>query len=529
MIKKMVRHLFGTEEKTSAAGKRNLYVTDSDDAGVIRSSLLFNEAWYRSTYGLGEYLDAAAHYLQQGWKMGYEPSQVFSGRDYLERYEDVRTAGINPLLHLEKFGYAEGRWHAEIQGQWTEILSENPECQTSLQDGFLRLRITNACNAKCRYCGVRLGFGPEKEHAMDPVWFYEYCRPLYERVKMILVTGGDAFVAQESYAYMKFLSEEYPQVTVMTESNGIAFDEKFQHMAADNLFKTHFSINASTAEVFSKGCWEGTGGEIAYPKLMENIKSYMASLEQTGKLCFAPSLSMVINKDNFEDVLDFMKLSLRMHAWYIGFFFDYTENNMAEDYFGCPETSRPVLRMLMELERLLAGKVLVYFRLWLPIKETEGLQREVEALPLAELQEKYAEVWSLAKDRSVVAEFEERNTMRRLAGKKELTFDEDMTPSIQLKERCGRAMCFAPWQELDLYPNGRMDFCGWFVPTQDIHSFIQDGSVDWARALNSFAYMSARKRMLQGNFRGCQACCPMNSSRNPIVPVHKYGLERLQK
>ena len=499
----------------------------ADGREAIEASLLFDSDWYRRQHGLGEYLDVASHYLTKGWKKGWEPSPFFSGEEYLRLYPDVKAAGMNPLLHFEKFGFSEGRYREQLRHRRAEIAAAHPECRTDLEGGILRIRITNACNAKCRYCGVRLGFGSEKEHAMEPAWYYELCKPLYEKVNIILITGGDAFIAGESYNYMKFMCENYPGITLMTESNGIAFDDRFRRLAAEYLFKTHFSINASTAEIFDQSCWEGPGGDTVYPRLMENIETYIELLKKEDKLCFAPSMSMVINHDNYQDVREFTRMALRHHSWYICFFFDYTENDMSGDYFGRPAEMRPVLKEMMEIERVLAGRVMFYFRLWIPGKEAAPLQAEVEEERLEDLEERYRDLLELSEGRSVEGEFRARNEWRRRMGKKELAFSEDFAPTVRLEERGGRSMCFAPWGELDLYPNGRMDFCGWFEPTLDLRDYLREGTVDWEAALNSYEYMAARKRILHGNFRGCQNCCPMNSVKNPIVAVHQYGRDRL--
>ena len=511
-----------------SASVKDGQMTDNEDAiETIRASLLFDEAWYRKEYGFGEYLDAAKHYLMQGWKEGREPSPFFSNEEYLSLYPDVRESGMNPLLHFELHGFAEGRYREQIAANRKKIAAAYPEYCTDLADGLLRIRITNACNAKCRYCGVRNNFGAEREHAMEPVWYYEYCKPLYEKVNVILITGGDAYIAKESYPYMQFMSENYPQITLMTESNGIAFDERFRRLAADHLFKTHFSVNSSNAEVFDRSCWEGEGGATVFPKLLENIREYVELLRKEDKLCFAPSLSMVINHDNVDDVREFVRLALGLHAWDIVFYFDYTENDMNGDYFGYPEQTRKVLRMLMEVERVLAEHVLVYFRLWIPAKEADPIQQEVEAAPIGELEEKYHDLLELCKGRSPKKEFDQRNAWRRKQGKRELTFYEDVAPSLRLERRQEQQMCFAPWGEIDLYPSGRMDFCGWFDPTLNLKDFIREHRVDWEEILNSFAYMSARKRILHSNFRGCQVCCPMNSVKNPITPVEKYNCGRI--
>lgn len=52
---------------------------------------------------------AAEHYVRVGFSSGFRPNGVFDTRWYLENYEDVRRAGINPLLHYWVYGWLEGR------------------------------------------------------------------------------------------------------------------------------------------------------------------------------------------------------------------------------------------------------------------------------------------------------------------------------------------------------------------------------------------------------------------------------------
>ena len=507
-------------------------MTDKD---FIKNSLLFDAAWYCKTYGFGEYLDAAEHYLIIGWREGKNPSAFFSTADYLKKNPDVAAANLNPLLHFEKYGVKENRYRAEINAAMPKILKRYPECRSEFYGGLLRIRITNACNAKCRYCGVRLSFGEEVNHAMDKNWLYEICKPLYSSAGVILITGGDAFFAKESYNFMKFLSENFPQVTIMTESNGIAFSEKFQDLARENLFHLHFSLNASNAEVFAKSCWDKGDENTArkmYALILRNIKSYISKLEAENKICFAPDLSMVINKDNFDDVANFVELALRLRAAFTMFFFDYTENDMTSEYFSNPETSRPALKTLMELERVLADKFLIYFRLWIPTKEAAIIQQEVEATPIDELNKKYAKFLELAKDRDIVKDFESRNKIRRANGKAELDFVNDFTPTIHLKQNAEKDICSAPWDGVDVMPNGNINFCCFFEPTLNIKNFIRLDAqgkefVNWDEILNSYDYVSARYRILHNDFEGCQVCCPMNSVKNPVEPVSKYNLDRM--
>ena len=507
-----------------------------EDKNIIAHSILFDADWYKKNYDLGEYLDAAKHYLTIGWKENKNPSPYFSTAEYLEKNPDVATENLNPLLHFEKFGFKEGRWHDELEKVMPEILKHHPECKSNLNGGLLRIRITNNCNAKCRYCGVRLTMGEEFFHAMEPSWYYELCKPLYEKLHLVLITGGDAFFAKESYNYMMFMSENFPQITLMTESNGIAFNDKFQTLACENLFKTHFSINASNAEVFAKSCWDADDSATAkkmFALMIKNIKSYLTKLESANRISFAPDFSMVINKDNADDILNFAELALELHAGFLVFFFDYTENDMSSEFFSEPETSRPALKTLMELERVLAEKVLIYFRVWIPTKEVENLQQEVESIPLAELKQKYKKFLQLAEGRNILAELEERNKIRRAAGKFELDLVHDFSPTLHLRTDVDKAICSAPWNEIDLSPDGRMDCCCWFEKTRNFNDFIQTDSegkkfVDWEKTLNSFEYASIRYRILKEDFRGCAVGCPLNSVKNPIASVTKYNLDRLK-
>lgn len=53
--------------------------------------------------------NAYSHFLQKGWKEGYDPSALFDTSAYLEANPDVAGLGINPLTHYIQKGMAEYR------------------------------------------------------------------------------------------------------------------------------------------------------------------------------------------------------------------------------------------------------------------------------------------------------------------------------------------------------------------------------------------------------------------------------------
>ncbi|MBE9640229.1 rhamnan synthesis F family protein [Salipiger mangrovisoli] len=76
----------------------------------IGRSPFFDRDWYARRYLPGQRLGSAArHYLVQGAAAGHDPGPEFSTRGYLAAHPDVAAAGMNPLLHYERYGRAEGR------------------------------------------------------------------------------------------------------------------------------------------------------------------------------------------------------------------------------------------------------------------------------------------------------------------------------------------------------------------------------------------------------------------------------------
>jgi len=376
----------------------------------------------------------------------------------------------------------------------------------------LRIRITHKCNARCRYCGQSNFHKELQEISLKREVLYEYCRPLYEKIKIILLTGGDPLVSEEGFPFSSFISENYPSITLFLETNGIGFTEKWQRMAADNLMKVHISLNASNEEVYCQGCWAGEQGSKAYQKISKNIRDYMSLLRKMGHGMFAPDVSMVINKDTADDVRAFVKYTLAEGLQYCAFFFDLTENDKSKDYFGQPETSRRALKELMKIERVLAGKFQVFFKLFLPQKELKMMQPEVEAVPLAELNNEYADILEIAKDRSIEAEYEARRAIRKNRGKKELSFMEDLSPFFRQKRIGNKITCANPFHQLDIGVNGYFDCCCLITPRFNIYK--PEGGVDLERVYNHPAMKRLRKDML----KNCYTLCPPNC---PLIPEHK--------
>ena len=76
-------------------------VASADDRALLVASGLLDEAWYRVRASLSDGVDAAAHYLDQGWLQGLEPREGFEGEFLRPYYESCGRTGPPALTWLE--------------------------------------------------------------------------------------------------------------------------------------------------------------------------------------------------------------------------------------------------------------------------------------------------------------------------------------------------------------------------------------------------------------------------------------------
>ncbi len=105
-IKRLIKRDLNRNDK---ANHENRYIVKYPEEVIIKASQLFDKDWYLNRYPEVKIsgIDPAEHYLQFGIQYGYDPSPHFSTIDYLSLYPDVLN--MNPLVHYELFGKAEGR------------------------------------------------------------------------------------------------------------------------------------------------------------------------------------------------------------------------------------------------------------------------------------------------------------------------------------------------------------------------------------------------------------------------------------
>ena len=82
----------------------------AQDRALVEASPFFDGRWYAAAYAdILDGMEPAEHYLSVGWLLECSPGPVFDGMEYLRQNRDVAVANVNPLLHYERTGRAEGR------------------------------------------------------------------------------------------------------------------------------------------------------------------------------------------------------------------------------------------------------------------------------------------------------------------------------------------------------------------------------------------------------------------------------------
>ncbi|MEE0942222.1 MAG: glycosyltransferase [Methanobrevibacter sp.] len=89
--------------------KGNALTILNSDYEVIKNSKLFDEEWYRDTYGLEDDVNPIVHYLITWREDLNDPADFFSTEFYLKTHVDVDKAGMNPFVHYIRYGKNENR------------------------------------------------------------------------------------------------------------------------------------------------------------------------------------------------------------------------------------------------------------------------------------------------------------------------------------------------------------------------------------------------------------------------------------
>ena len=404
-------------------------------------------------------------------------------------------------------------------------IMHDPSLYIGIPDDItLQLMFNNDCNCRCKFCSANNQTRQTRQMISQDM-LYKYLEPLYEKTKTIIPTYGEITHCKEGYEYLKWINEHYPHINFFIETNGIAFNKRWFELAAKSLMVVKFSVNAIDEETFKKTVWEK---DRVFTTIKNNIENYIIYLQERGLSSFKPSISSVLNSTNYHIARDFVKMGINWNLQSFGFYFDHRENPLKNTYIKDKSGFDEALMTVLELEKLLKGKVYFYFRIFMPANLSE-YEKKVEKISIESLQEKYADIWAIAKNFKDIKElYNERTQIRKKYGKKLLTYFEHVEGACWHKrEYKGRMICENPWNHIRLYTDGMMEVCAWrpFKKVYNIKNYIKNDKLDFNLLFNDLHRRKLRKEYMSEKYEGCMKNCV---SARPISKEEfdrKYGFE----
>jgi glycosyltransferase involved in cell wall biosynthesis len=166
-----VRHTGPVQRNAGARGaKYGKRISDYvNDASVPDLQTLFDANYYQQQTGIAfASADAAMiHYIEHGFKYGYNPHPLFETNYYLDEYPAVRVSGANPLLHFISCGALEG-------------CNPSPWFDTEYYCGHDRSLVEHGVNALVHY--VKYG-QTGQSYGPNPLFNSGYYRSQYSDVR----------------------------------------------------------------------------------------------------------------------------------------------------------------------------------------------------------------------------------------------------------------------------------------------------------------------------------------------------------
>lgn len=178
----------------------------------------------------------------------------------------------------------------------------------------ITLAIDKVCNLSCPSCRTHI-INPSEE---DEVLMHEMSQtlsrnlfsiPTDKEIFLTLSTTGEVFASPLSLAFLNNINvSEFPGLKLNIQTNGLLCNKRWHRLGdlQTRVAKVTVTIDASTKEVYEKlrrgGRWED---------LLDNLEFLKELKKQNGMRLHT---RMIVQRDNYQQMLDFHALSLEYDA-----------------------------------------------------------------------------------------------------------------------------------------------------------------------------------------------------------------------
>jgi MoaA/NifB/PqqE/SkfB family radical SAM enzyme len=195
------------------------------------------------------------------------------------------------------------------------------EAKVSLDSDLKKLSLGNdyTCNLECPSC--RTGMRKMNKEEVQHQWakYSQIMAEVGPKLEMIHIAGdGDAFSSQfYDQVIRKSDWEKYPNLKIGFQTNGIALTEKkwntLPEIVKSRVAYVGISIDGATAPTYEK---LRLGGK--FENLVTNLK-FLATMPDKKKYGFPVNLNMIVQKQNFREIVPLVALGKQLGVDEVGF------------------------------------------------------------------------------------------------------------------------------------------------------------------------------------------------------------------
>lgn len=209
--------------------KKNLFKFKLPTFILRCNDIYFDEGWYVNEYNIPKDINPIIHYLEIGFKKGYNPSPNFDTNFYINEYLDAND-GINPFVHYLRHGIYEGKLPKLFT--LTEIKQQKLKKTIKGQSGYLFL-INDGNNELFQHYDEKYECKFDKNSFLD---YYYYKKSLFYNQG---IGYGYYIVPDKSVICRKLLPFKINEV----RSNLDEIDE-INYFTDDLTFKDYFKCDS---------------------------------------------------------------------------------------------------------------------------------------------------------------------------------------------------------------------------------------------------------------------------------------------
>ena len=170
---------------------------------------------------------------------------------------------------------------------------------------FLRLAYNNVCNIACRTCRDEL-----KLHDTDKQkYITKKIMPLLENIEKIqMSTAGDVFASKDGIELLKYVINNYPNISLMIDTNGILLTPKLYETLKlrGRIQDLQISIPGATKKTYEKIVCKGN-----FDAVMRNLK-FISQEKEKGNI-HSVYINMVISKYNYKEMIKMAKIVKKLN------------------------------------------------------------------------------------------------------------------------------------------------------------------------------------------------------------------------